>query len=50
MSEIKSRPYLSVNWQMRNTIFFKYAILIYRHFDMLLVSQNKNTDFLFILT
>ena len=45
MSEIKSRPYFSFNWLMRN-IKFKKKLTQFQSMEMLTSrSQNKNDDF-----
>ena len=52
MYEIKFRPYVSLNWQMRNTIKTTSAILVYGHVDILWTYQQvkiKKADFMMIL-
>ena len=46
MCEIKSRPYFSFNWKMRNTKFKKktYTKLIYGHVDILWTYSNLHLE------
>ena len=49
MSGIKFLSYFSLNWQMRNTFFFKYATIVYGHADILWTCQGAKIKILIFL-
>ena len=53
MSEIKFRPYFSINWEMRSTKLKKtYAILVYEHLwtcsHIMVISIHWDTELLIV--